>query len=58
MVLGYRGLKKGLERGYFDNTQLQTQAAAVTSVSYTVTGAINNVDRAIKTHPMKISVFM
>ncbi len=47
MGLGFRGLKKGLSRGYYDNTQLQTQAAAVTAVAYTTTGAINNADSVV-----------
>ena len=47
MVLGIRGLRKGLNIGYFDNTQLQTQAAAVSAVAYSSSGAINMTDTVI-----------
>ena len=47
MVLGLRGLKQGLNKGYKVNTQLNTQAAAVTAVAYTATGAINESDSVV-----------
>ena len=47
MVLGKRIMRKGMESGYHPNTQLNTEAAAVTAVAYTSSGAINEADSVI-----------
>ena len=47
MVLALRGMKKGTEQGLGLTTQLDTEAAAVTAVAYTSSGAINDADNYV-----------
>ena len=47
MVLGSQTINKGLIKGMQPSTQLNTQAAAVTAVAYTASGAINPADSVI-----------
>jgi len=47
MVLGLRSQKKGMQVGMGLTTQLDTQAAAVTAVAYTSSGAIKEADNVI-----------
>ena len=47
MVLGKQGLIGGLIKGYKPNTQLDTQGAAVSSVTYNAAGAIADADTVI-----------
>lgn len=47
MALGKRDFTKGMSKGFTTNTQLYTQAAAVTAVSYTASGAIKDADSVV-----------
>lgn len=47
MVLGKQGLIGGLIKGYGPNTQINTQAAAVTAVTYSAAGAIRDADTVV-----------
>jgi len=47
MVLALREFKKGHSKGFMYSSQLNTQAAAVTSVAYTASGAIADGDNVV-----------
>jgi hypothetical protein len=56
MVLGLRTARKGAVDGIQPNTQLNTQAAAVTAVAYTATGAIAEADTVVDLNHSSVKI--